>query len=309
MPVTVAPARREGYARAIVLSLLCFALLLGLLEVGIRVAYDRVSRIGKRIADEYAAARSIAPAKPGEPPAILVAGNSLLDAGVDFPDLQQKMAGEGARVSRFVVENTTWLDWYYGIRRLLAEGSRPKAILLVLNTPQLMSSAIRGDYSSFYLFQARDIPAVARAAHYDLTRASGLVFAHYSRFFADRNNLRSFLLNRLDPAYTEMLHGMTGPPVIQPSSEEIQRVVEPRLAALKAAGDAAGVRCILLVPPGFISGEKEIRAAAARVGAEVWVPIPQNALPLSEYLPDGYHLNPHGAAIFTNALAIQLKTL
>src|SRR5580693_8091021 len=98
VPVTVAPARREGYARAIVLSLPCFAFLQGLLEVGIRVAYDRVSRIGKRSADEYAAARSIAPAKPGEPPAILVAGNSLLDAGVDFPDLQQKMAGEGARV-------------------------------------------------------------------------------------------------------------------------------------------------------------------------------------------------------------------
>jgi hypothetical protein len=298
--------RSQSYAKAIVLAFLCFVVLLGLLETGMRAAFDRFSRIGGRIAGEYALARSIAPAKPGDPPAILVVGNSLLLEGVDFPDLQQRVTS--ARVSRFVVENTNWLDWYYGIRRLLAEGTRPKAIILCMNTPQLMSSAIRGEYSSYYLFQARDIPAVARDAQYNLTRASGLVFAHYSRFYADRNNLRSFLLNRLDGAYVDMMFQMTVRPAPASSGAEIERVAEVRLAALKAAGDATGVRCILLIPPGFTSGEKEIRAAADRVGAEVWVPIPQNALPHSDY-KDDYHLNQHGAAIFTEALASRLKNL
>src|SRR5258708_6678873 len=94
VPITVARPRREDYARAVVLSFICFALLLGLLEVGIRVAFDRVSRIGKRIAAEYAAARSIAREKTGEPPAVLIVGNSLLDAGVDFSDLKRRMSSE-----------------------------------------------------------------------------------------------------------------------------------------------------------------------------------------------------------------------
>lgn len=296
-----------GYRKAIAWSLIGTIVFLGGLEVGARVIYDRASRIGGRIAGEYAAARSIPPANPGERPAVLFVGNSLLLEGVDFPELQRKVATE-ARVSRFIVENTGWLDWYYGIRRLLGEGSRPKAIALCLNSLQLVSSTIRGDYSSFYLFQTRDIPTVAQQAHYNLTRASGLVFAHYSRFFADRNNLRSFLLNRADPAYVGMMFQMTTKPAPLPAGAEIERVAETRLGELKTDCDRAGVKCILLIPPGSTAGEKEISVAAGRVGVDVWVPIPQNALPQSEFT-DGYHLNQHGATIFTEALAGYVKRL
>jgi hypothetical protein len=284
-----------------------------LLETGARVAFDRVSHIGGRIAGEYALARSLSPGRPvpggrRDSPTILIVGNSLLLQGVDFPDLQKRVSSDGAHVSRFIIESTSWLDWYYGIRRLLAEGSRPNVVILCLDTPGLMSSSIRGDYSSYYLFQVRDIPAVAREAHYNLTRKSSLMLAHYSRFYADRDNLRVFLLNRLDPEYTEMMHEMTvwgGP---QPSGADIERIAETRLAALTAVGTPYGVRCILLIPPGFIPGEKEIRAAAARVGAEVWVPIPEGILPSSDY-QDGYHLNQGGAAIFTATLASKLENI
>jgi hypothetical protein len=305
-PASAAAQSANRYARAIVLSLVGLGLLMGLLEAGMRVGFDRVSRIGKRIAGEYAGARSI---QPADSPTVLVVGNSLLLEGVDFPDLQQRAARDGARVLRFVIERTAWLDWYYGIRRLLAEGSRPKVVILCLDTQQLMSSTIRGDFSSFYLFQVGDIPAVAREAHYNLTQASSLVFGHYSRFYADRTNLRSFLLNRLDPSYVEMMYEMTVQPPPLPSSAEIEHVAEMRLAALKAEGDSRGVKCILLIPPGFTSGGKEISAAAARVGAEVWAPISQNALPRSDYQADGYHLNQHGAAVFTQALAGELRNL
>jgi len=311
--VIAAPQRCDRYLKAIIVSVICFGLMVTLLETGARVAFDRVSHIGKRTAGEYALAQSLSPGRPvpgkrRDFPTILFVGNSLLLEGVDFPDLQQRVAPDGAQVSRFVIESTSWLDWYYGIRRLLAEGSRPNVIILCLDTPGLMSSSIRGDYSSYYLFQMRDIPAVAREAHYNLTRKSSLIIAHYSRFYADRDNLRVFLLNRLDPEYTKMMHEMTvwGGPL--PSGTEIERVAEARLAALKAAGAPFGVRCILLVPPGFITGEKEISTAAARVGAEVWVPISQDILPPSDY-QDGYHLNQDGANIFTAALASKLENL
>lgn len=305
--MTAAPQpHHPGYARAIVLTVLCFGLLLVSLETGMRVAFDRFSHIGARIAYEYSHARSLRPAN--EAPNVLFVGNSLLLEALDVPGLQQRVPE--ARVSRLVIENTGWIDWYYGIRRLLAEGSRPKAIVLCLNTAQLAGSGIRGEFSSYYLFQARDIPAIAREAHYDLTRASGLVLAHYSRFYADRNNLRSFLLNRVDSTYVDLMFRLTMQPAGVPTHTEIERIVESRLAALKAVGDASGVQCILLIPAGFSSGsaEKDVHDAGTRAGVEVWEPIPQNVLPRSDY-KDGFHLNQHGSALFTEALAGPVKKL
>jgi hypothetical protein len=309
-----APRPCDRYVKASVVSLICFGLLVGSLELGARVAFDRVSHIGKRIAGEYSLAQSLTPDKPvpgrrRDSPSILILGNSLLLMAVDLPALQQKVAPNSVRVSRFVIESTAWLDWYYGIRRLLANGSRPDVIILCLDARQLMSPSIRGDYSSYYLFQVRDILAVARATHSNLTQTSSLILAHYSRFYADRDNLRGFLLNRLDPEYMEMMQEVTVWGGALPSGAEIERTAEARLAALIEATAPFGVKSILLIPPGSIAGGKEISTAATRVGAEVWVPIPQGTLPTADFQEDGYHLNQRGATIFTPALAGEMNRL
>jgi hypothetical protein len=303
--VAGAPARNaRTYAKAIVVALLCFGALLGLLEIGMRLTFNRYSRIGGRIAREYDAARSLQAAKPGDPPTVLFVGNSLLLEGVNFTDLQQR--APEARVSRLVIESTSWLDWYYGIRRLIAQGTRPNAIVLCLDSLEFLNSSIRGEYSSYYLFQLRDIPGVAQEAHYNLTQTSGLVLSHFSRFYAERNNLRNFLLNRVDEPYVDLIFRMTVRAGSPKENAELERLSQVRLAQLKAAGDAAGLKCILLIPPGFTPGGKAISEVASRVGIEVWVPIADNVLPRSDY-SDGYHLNAHGNAIFTEALAGYVK--
>ena len=108
-------------------------------------------------------------------------GNSLLLEGLDLPRAQQALASRYS-VSRFVVEQTQYLDWYYGIRRLLAEGARPSILVMTLPTGHLISDGTRGEYFAHYQMQAGDIVEVARAANLDMTTASNFWFANWSEW-------------------------------------------------------------------------------------------------------------------------------
>lgn len=290
--------------RAIVLWIAFTAVLLVALEAGTRWGFRRVSRIESRTAAEFKEACAIRPVAGESRPSVLLLGNSLLLEGVDMDRLRKLLASR-ARITRFVIESTDYLDWYYGVRRLLAEGSRPDVIVVCLNTQQLTSHHIRGDYSSYYLFRATDIGAVARDAHYDLTEASGLLLARFSLFYAGRQNLRPYLLERIDPPYGDLLHDLQTTPGVLPPASELERSAEARLRRMKSAAEKKGGHFVFLLPPGFTAGEREIVDAGARQGVQVLVPIHLRALPESDFR-DGFHLNAVGARIFTDALAAEL---
>ncbi|HZU26124.1 MAG TPA: hypothetical protein VFA04_11415 [Bryobacteraceae bacterium] len=292
------------YARGVIAWLVLLTLLLASLETGTRIAFRHASHIESRIASEYVEAVSIRPGSGGRP-TILLLGNSLLHEGVDIERMQQLMAPR-ARVVRFVIESTDYLDWLYGIQGLLARGSRPDVIVLCLNTQQLRSNDIRGDYSSYYLFAPRDIPAVAREVHYDLTQTSSLYFAHYSLFYAARNNIRNFVLGHVDPPYGNLLFELQPVPSVLPPAGQIEQMAEVRLRRLRLAADAYGARFVFLFPPGFMAGENEIVTAGAKTGTTVMAPIHTGALPEGDFR-DGFHLNAHGRSIFTDALGAALQ--
>src|SRR5579862_83301 len=195
--------KRGSYLRPIGGTLALFAVLLAGLEGATRLGFTRISRIESRIRGEYVRAVAVRPGTPARP-TILLLGNSLLLEGVDYESLQRTLASRATAV-RFVIEQTSYLDWYYGIRRLLAEGARPDRIVLCLNVSQLLSNSIRGEYSAFYLIRTQDIAKAGRAAGFDLTKLSGLFLARYSLFYAGRNSVRNFALNAVDKPYAEVL--------------------------------------------------------------------------------------------------------
>ena len=122
---------------------------------------------------------------PGSPPTVLLVGNSLLLARSRLSEDPREMAPD-ARVLGFVIENTEYLDWYYGLRHLFASGVRPSTVVLCLNLGQTVSSRTLGDYSARHLFGVSDLLPVAHDAGMDATRTSGLVLAHWSAFYASR---------------------------------------------------------------------------------------------------------------------------
>jgi hypothetical protein len=276
------------------------------LEAATRVGFERVSKLERRTAIEYREARTLTGTAAGQTPSVLVLGNSLIYEAMDYPAIQKAAAPE-VRVQRFVIEQTHYLDWYYGIRRLVAEGSRPDYMVLCLAPTHLVNNVIRGEYSSYYLFQASDIRSVARDEGYSLTQETGLFAAHYSLYYAGRANLRVFLMNRLDTPYADLLHYFTLNPPKELPSAEIERIVESRLRMLSEAVQGK-THIALLLPPGSMAGEPEIRTAAERVGIPFLTPVHSGEFPPSLYR-DGFHVNETGAEKFTMALAPQLKAL
>lgn len=94
--------------------------------------FGRVSRIEKRRETEYRDALAVRSARVRHKTSVLVAGNSLLLHGVDFPQLQQDI-GEGIELHRTVFENTSFLDWYYGLQQIFNAGAQPDVTVLVLS--------------------------------------------------------------------------------------------------------------------------------------------------------------------------------
>src|SRR5437667_5102049 len=133
-----------------------WALVAGCLTVGLaaeaaaRIGLDRVSKVQRRVADEYRLAREIGCDRRAERIHVLVVGNSLLDEGVQF-DRVRIGVGAGCDVRRLVVEQTFYFDWYYGLRRLFREGARPDIVVVVLTPSQWVTRDSRGDYTVHYL--------------------------------------------------------------------------------------------------------------------------------------------------------------
>jgi len=155
------------------------ALSLASVEIFTRIAFDRTSRVAQR---ETAQRRALLAAKElvAGDPLVVVLGNSLMLNGVDPQLLSQNMSPEYVTLPYFVL-GTEYVDWYYALRRLFAEGMRPRYVVLGLSPNQLASSYTRGEYAARYLFLAADLPAIARETHLDMTATSSFVLAHFAQ--------------------------------------------------------------------------------------------------------------------------------
>ena len=128
------------YSQAILLALAMIVLLLACTEAVFRFGFSRISRIEGRTMVEHRNAIAIRPGTNAKP-TILVLGNSLLLDGVDFDQLKLQLE-PWATPTRFVIEQTAFLDWSYGIKRLITDGARPNRIILCLNIPQFVANSI-----------------------------------------------------------------------------------------------------------------------------------------------------------------------
>ncbi len=297
---------------AIIVLLSALALLLVSTELWARYFYPRVSRIEARITSDQrqmaglvaTPATSQAATQGNDHPSVLVLGNSLLLHALDYPRIQQDLAP--VRVVRYGIENTNYLDWYYGLRRLFAEGVRPTKVVLALNLGQMLSHGVLAE-SPYKLFRAADLWAISRDAGMDTTQTSDLVFAHWSAFYAGREGIRNYILNVTDPAYATELHRLARVPPKLPSQEEMLQQSRARLQNLNELCHSYGVQFTLVVPPALASGGEILLKAGDLQGIDVDAPIPLLSLGPEYFLADHFHVNEKGAALFTEALARDLR--
>jgi hypothetical protein len=272
-----------------------------------RYAFPRISEIEGRISSDEHEAMSIRAPAPGSRPTVLLVGNSLLLRGLDYPKIRTEMAPD-ARVLRFVIENTEYLDWYYGLRHMFESGVRPSMVVVCLNLGQTVSSRTLGDYSARHLFGVSELLPVAHEAGMSATRTSGLVLAHWSAFYASRATIRNFLLNKTAPAYAAALHTLadsSGSPF--PPDDELLGKARSRLNAIQQLCRQYGVELVLLIPPTLVRYNDLLASAAGLQHVDFDYPLPHGTMGPEFFRADGSHLNEKGAALFTDALARCLR--
>src|SRR5215469_5414342 len=188
--------RAATIALAVLLGVL--AVYCVLLEAITRIGFDRVSRIQQRVVEDYRAAKALPLGASEGQPRVLVVGNSLLLKGVD-PVLFKQTLQSKYTIVLLPVENTQFEDWFFGLRRLFAEGSRPAVVVVCLSTRQIISRGTAGEYFAHYLMRSRDVLAVKRSADLDNTVTSNYFFANWSRWLGSRAEIRKWLASKLMP--------------------------------------------------------------------------------------------------------------
>jgi hypothetical protein len=218
------------------------------------------------------------------------------------------MAGE-ADVVRFGIENTEFLDWYYGFHHMFESGVHPAMVVLCLSLGQTVSTRTLGDYSARHLFGTSDLLPVAHDAGMDTTRTSELVFAHWSDFYASRAGIRNFVLNVTDPSYAYAIHDiMNHIAAPLPADDVVLGTARTRLEAIQQLCSRYGVPLVLLIPPALNRYNDLLATAAQQQGVNYDYPIPAGKLGPEFFLADRTHLNPSGAVLFTEAIRSSLHT-
>ena len=292
---------------SLILLTLC-ALFCAGLELGERYELPRIRAMDARLNAEHARADELRQVQ-GQPVPVLIVGNSLLKKGVNLSLLNKKLHPEYA-VTRFVVEDTNYLDWYYGLRRLFHEGARPKAVVLVLNARQLIAQDVDGDYFAQLLMDRRDLLSVKRSVATDNTATSNLLFANLSRFYGFRSEVHKGFLLHLLPDFPALAAKLRPVPLPLAADDEIDRKATRRLKEISSLCSEYGAQFVFVVPPSGTApdGSGAIQRAGNRIGVLVFVPFQPQQLPPDLY-SDGFHLSYHGANIFTDALGSGLRQL
>jgi hypothetical protein len=269
----------------------------------------RVSKGAKRIHDDYSRALTLRPVSPDGKKEVLLVGNSLLLAGVDRKKLAAEISSKYS-VTVLPIENTTYLDWYFGLRRIFGEGARPSGVVLCLSSRQLTWNAVNGESFAHHMMRLRDILMVRKAAGLDTTTTSTLFFANLSSWLGDRPSIRNWILEMWLPNASLLTSSLT--PRAQPTLESNQRDITQAVGRLREIRDlsvANGAQFLFLIPPSTSerSLAEEIRLSGDRSGVTVLVPFLPGEM-AAEYFSDGFHLNSKGAGVFTERLGLMLQS-
>jgi hypothetical protein len=286
-----------GRAAVAALLGLLFLLVAGV-ELVTRAGFDRTSRIATRTRSEYDDAVS----KRTERPQLLVVGNSLLDAAVDMEQLRASAPAWDIR--RFVVDDTSYYDWYFGLQRLFADGAKPDVVAVMLTPPQATVASIRGEFSAHHLLRGGDILEAGRILELHPTKTSSLLAGHWSKFYGVRVEIRKFLLWSMMPGLRQLTPLLTPRKLPDIDDALFERIARERLPEIREVTVRHGARLLWITPPLLETpdGTAGLKAAADATGVPLLIPIPSGELPASLYR-DGYHLNSDGASRYTARLA------
>jgi hypothetical protein len=303
MPSFISDSDRRSATRAIVALLASLLAYMSALEVVARIDFPRLNHVWRGIRADYRTATSLRPAAADRSATILVVGNSYLDVGVNRDRLQQEIS-PAYSVAYLPIQGTAYLDWYFGLRRLFAEGARPAIVGVCLSTRQLISDATYGEPFAHTLMLESDILRVKEESHLDNTMMSDYFFANFSSWLGHRGEIRNWILRKTAPNLVDLVSYFRDRAPARPLSDAVVGRALQRVRLLNQLSSENGARFFFLIPPtlDMQDASNALQAAAAREGMVVVLPFQHAELSASGFREDQEHLNPTGAALFTERL-------
>lgn len=293
--------------KAVLLTLL----ILGLADAGLRLAEVNLSLDVRHIRSLPALTRGMS---AGPAPRVVFLGNSLTRHGVDaraWASTIEQLAAPQGSMAKLVPDDTTMPDWYYvALNHLIRPGHRPDVLIIGFSLNQLSDERIEArrlgayfcDFANVRELFARDLDGFAPKVDFLLGRLC--------RMYGVRDEIQARVGDALIPGCQEGVRRLndilrrrlpdSGPSSGRTNSYE---VLDRALALWRAQG----IEVVLVAMP--IPSRYEIDPAVVRkaqaAGARL---IDARDLPTltPEDFPDGYHMGPRAAEIYTGFLATNL---
>ena len=294
--------------RSAITLLVSAIILIAIFEFGTRSIVYRVSKNLSRIHREALSASQISGEGGGRQQVLLV-GNSLLLHDVDIGQLERGLL-PNQNAKQFAIQATTYYDWYYGVRGLLAEGSRPDLIVVCLEARHILLSSVRSEIFAYYLMQWRDLFDVRRSLKLSPAETFDLLLANISNLYALRKEMRQVLLQRILPDLPQLTTMIARAPKPLPDPVALRTIGKDRMVAFQELVVGSGTLLLLLLMPPIQSDALEaVREVGREIGMPVLTPLALDDITDNDYQADGYHLNQQGREKFTKALLPLLAQL
>ena len=286
------------------------------LEVGTRYVAPMFFWNMRRFSGECTAALALGQkeASSGEAK-ILLLGNSLTFTDIDVDLLRQRL-GANRELCRWAVDNTSYLDWYYGLRRAIRNGARPTVVVIGGRTAHFLTGEPRGRFFAHYILDWKDLGHVAWKTGANATGFSNMGLAQLSAFYGSREEIFKRWLTMALPSFADLgprmvMTDASGPSgAAQPDAGDI---VALRLDELRELCASCGAQLIIWIPPMPIEGANArlICEIGLRKGITVIPPLPPDTQTSwkPEDFADGFHMTPASATRFTSQFAGELERL
>jgi hypothetical protein len=296
------------HKRAIGLFLGLTALWFISIEATARLWFTPGSRINGRIYREQQMARQTR-SGAGATRTFLLVGNSLLNSSIVMPELNRLMAPDW-QAQRFMIEKTSFLDWYYGLSRLFREGARPSAVVLMLTTRQIILPGVRDEFFAHFLMDQRDLWDVIERTQLHPTIASGFALGRLSQFYGTREDVRKVLLGRLIPNMVSLAALIAPKGQVPLDPLVVEAGVREKLTMLRRLGEQWNVPILIAIPPTpeVLNYVDNGVAGAQQAGMILVMPV-RNGEYGPAFFEDDFHMNEAGARDYTPRFAAALQKL
>lgn len=295
--------------RAIKVLLLLLVGVLLSLELGARYLVPLVNWNMRRFHAEGTAASMIGAGPSRGKESLLFLGNSLTLSDIDLNMIKGAL-GATNEICRWSIDDTNYLDWYYGLRRIYRNGGRPNWVVIGARSRHLLAGHVRGRFFAHYILGAEDLANAAKRTGVDATGFSNMILAQISSFYGSREEIFKRCITLVIPSFPELGRKMTGKFMQGNSAGEDERLMRDRFRELNQLGSVHGSRMIIWIPP--TPEQEPLRALMIRAGAQAGIPVVALDSPgewTMEDFKDGYHMTPQAAERFSKILLQTIRLL